>query len=133
MAVARDRAAQTPEEVRKAFLGTKERIAGIDLEPFTMGVIWLLEEIEHPTFTGTAKGNLSIRDIGRALFIYSDSAGARAALAEGIEAFDIGAHEVAKRVLPGEIAEVAAAIAKRTAEGMATVPGSGTGNPPPGA
>lgn len=141
MSRARQRAEQTPDEVRAAFLQKRTEVCGVTLHPFTLGIIWLLEEIGHPIMdpAGVAEaGTLKTRQMAEAIFIFSAPGEAREALAAGREVFDESVHQRAMQIPPGEIKTLANAIAQIVKEGLATVPGaleeqsqSQKGNPRP--
>jgi hypothetical protein len=118
----------TPEEVREAFAATRRKVGSVFVEPFSLGIVWLFEEIKHPynetASAGTATGKLSIRDIARAIFIFNDSQAAAEALARGIPAFDAEAARLARTIEPADLPAITAAIADNFAKGLAAVAGN---------
>src|SRR5262245_41523605 len=125
MIEARDRAHNTPEEVRAAFLGKRAKAGGLELHPLTLGIIWLLEDLQHPLIDGLKEGErLSIKQQAGAAFVFAAPDEARAALAEGRETFEMGAHQVAMKLTPADLGEVAAAVVRIFNEGLATIPGA---------
>lgn len=126
MIQARDRAQQTPDEVRAAFLQKRVAAGGLELHPLTLGIIWLLEEIRSPLIEGIKDGQpLTIRQQAEAAFVFAQPDDARAALAEGRPAFDLAAHQLAAQIVPGDLNEIAVAIGAILNEGLATIPGAG--------
>jgi hypothetical protein len=155
---ARDQANQTPESVRTAFLARRQSIGGVFIEPFSLGLLWLFEELKHPLHTPRHvlddKGQaipvlgeggqqlevngqkifqtepLSFRDIARAIYIFHDSEAADEALADGEGNFDREAFALAKGIDASKISVILGLITKTLKEGLATVPGGGAANPP---
>ena len=131
MVQARDRAGQTPDEVRGAFLAQRTMVCGVELKPFTLGILWLLEELGSPLMDPAQQGvNLNLRDTARAIYVFKEPQAARAALTEGVAVLDEQAHALALNFTPGDVRELCAAITNIVTEGLATVPGAGGGNPP---
>jgi hypothetical protein len=148
MLAARDSAMQTPDEVRKAFLGRRRSVGPVYVEPFSLGILWLFEEIKHPLNEGReplldAKGEpvldargqpvpqpLSARDVARAIFIFHDSEGAAEALAEGVQTFDAAAVALVRQIDVQWIVKINEVINQTFSEGLATLPGAGGSNPP---
>jgi len=129
MLQARDRAQQTPDEVRAAFLQKRTHAGGLELHPLTLGIIWLLEEIRSPLIEGIKDGQpLTIRQQAEAAFVFAQPDEARAALAEGREAFALAAHQLAAQVVPGDLNEIATAIGAILHDGLATIPGATGGD-----
>lgn len=135
MLKARDQAAQTPEEVRKAFLTRTRAVGPLVLQPFSLGILWLFEELNHPfnaTPTDAPAAPLTIKDTARAIYVFSDPEGAAEALASGLEAFDTAAMALAFGIAPEHLPAISAAIKGIFQEGLATIPGAGATNPPAG-
>jgi len=159
MLSARDEAMQTPDEVREAFLKRKRQLGPVYVEPFSIGILWLFEELKHPLYTGgdkildaegqpvpvlddqqkpvTRNGRvvfatepLSARDICRAIYIFHDSESAGEALSAGEDNFDQAALELVRGISQHMVGEIIAAITVTLTEGLATVPGGGAANPP---
>jgi hypothetical protein len=149
MLAARDAAGGTPEEVRQAFLNSKRALPGVELEPFSIGIMWLLEEIDHPLVRKAiqakdedgkprfAEGKpvyeaqpIGFKDIARALYIFADSEGAHDALERGLTEFDSGAFVLAKSVPPQTYLAASNLIPQIIQEGLASLPGGGASNPP---
>lgn len=128
MLAARDRAQQTPEEVRAAFLGKRVSAGGLELHSLTLGIVWLFEKLRHPLLEGLTDGQrLSIEQQIQAAFIFAQPSEAHAALSEGIETFDAAAHKLAMNLTPADLNDIAHAIGMIMAEGLATIPGVGGG------
>lgn len=126
---ARDRAQQTPDEVRAAFLQKRVSAGGLELHPLTLGIIWLLEEIQSPLIEGIKDGQpLTIRQQAEAAFVFARPDEARAALTEGRDAFRLEAHQLAAQIVPGDLNEIAVAIGAILNEGLATIPGATGGD-----
>jgi hypothetical protein len=127
-------AAQTPEEVRKAFLTRTRAVGPLVLQPFSLGILWLFEELNHPfnaTPSEASAAPLSIRDTARAIYIFADPEGAAETLTGGAESFDTAAKSLAFGIAPEHLPAISQAIKTIFAEGLATIPGAGAGNPPP--
>lgn len=136
MTIARDQAQQTPAPVRKAFLPKVRKVGALTLQPFTLGMLWLLEEIEHPFFAATAgaaegasNDELPVREVARALFIFAHPERAAAALAEEVAVFDAEAKQLAFQIPAGQMAEAVRGMVEQLTEGLATLPGAGDPNP----
>lgn len=156
---ARDRAQQTPDEVRQAFLARRRTIGPVYVEPFSLGILWLFEQLKHPfnepqlELDGDGKPMplldeggaqkldangrpqfkavpLSIQDTARAIYVFHDSESAAEALAEGVDTFDSQAMGLVRGIDPAFLPEISAVIAQTFAEGLATIPGAGAANPP---
>lgn len=159
---ARDAAMNTPEEVRHAFIGSKkktamitnspQKLSGITFEPFSLGMLYLLQEINHP-FTRVSEpardeqGALILDadkkpvlkehpvnalDVSNAVYIFHDPVAARDALAEDRGVFDANAFKLSLTIPPANIAAIATTLAQLIAQGMETAPGGGSagaGNP----
>lgn len=126
---ARDRAAQTPEEVRKAFLAGTKTVGPISLQPFSLGILWLLEEIDHPIIKPAAE--LKAKDVSRAIAIFSDPEGAGEAIkSAGLDALDEFAMPIVSGISMAWLSEIIAAIVEIITEGLATIPGGGKADPP---
>lgn len=132
MVRARKRAEMTPDEVRAAFLQKRVRAAGIDLHPLSLGIVWLLDDLQHPLLGELSEHTkFSMTDQLRATYIFAFPDKARTAYVEGsAEGLDAGAHTLAMRLTPGDLNEIAAAIIKIVIEGLATIPGAGATRPP---
>jgi hypothetical protein len=153
-------AAQTPEEVRKAFLTRTHTVGPLVLQPFSFGILWLFEELKHPfnepdELLRDAAGNpvplldaagkpqlkdgqplyqakpMSLADTARAIYVFADPEGAAETLATGMEAFDTAAKSLAFGIAPKHLPAINRTIKTIFAEGLATIPGAGAGNPPP--
>jgi hypothetical protein len=160
MLKARNQAAQTPEEVRKAFLTRARTVGPLVLQPFSLGILWLFEELKHPfnepdEILRDAAGNpvplldaagkpqlkdgqplyqvkpMSLADTARAIYVFADPEGAAETLATGMEAFDTAAKSLAFGISPEHLLAINRAIKTIFTEGLATIPGAGAGNPPP--
>jgi hypothetical protein len=147
MLAARGAAMQTPQEVREAFLKGRRSIGPVNVDPFSLGILWLFEELKHPfndpkplldaAQKPVLDANqqplfepLTMRDTARAIFIFHDPEAAGDALAEGEEVLDSQARALARGIAPSELAAIIATISKTFAEGLATIPGAGNSNPP---
>ena len=160
MLKARDQAAQTPEEVRKAFLTRTRAVGPLVLQPFSLGILWLFEELNHPfnkpeEVLRDAEGNpvplldaegkpqikdgkplyqakpMSLADTARAIYVFADPEGAAETLSAGLEAFDTAAKSLAFGIAPEHLPAIGLAIKTIFTEGLATIPGAGGANPPP--
>jgi len=52
----KERAGTTPSVVLDALLPAAPTVCGITIHPFTLGILMLLEKIEHPELTGAEAG-----------------------------------------------------------------------------
>lgn len=160
MLEARDAAQQTPPQVRRAFLGSAAAECKLELVEFSLGVLWLFEELKHPFNEGreplrdaegkpilarNEKGEpilkdgnplvmlkpMSMRDNMRAILVWHDPEAAHEALtAGGVEQLDAAAMELALKLSPADLAGLLTEINRRFTEGLATIPGAGASNPP---
>lgn len=130
MAEAGEAAKGTPEEIRKAFLQKRYSVAGIDLHPMTIGILWILEELAHPLLAGET-ATIQVQDIGRALLAFADPERAYEALSNGADAYNREAFALLSSLPPSAVIEAIKLIPQILLEGLATLPGAGGGNPPP--
>jgi hypothetical protein len=101
--------AKTPAQVREEFLSRGQIVCGVKLEPFSLATFWLLEEINHPLFRG-GSDTIELKEIAQAIFVFSDSATAFAALTQGRPVFDREVRRVAKSIPVGDIQTIMGAI-----------------------
>lgn len=127
---ARDRAMQTPEEVRKAFLAGAIDVGPVTLQPLSLGMLMLFEQLEHP-FQQAAQGKLSITDSMRAIYIFSAPEDAAESLRGGVGEFDQAAQALACSIAPEYLTPIVEAVAQLFEQGMSTMSGGG-GSPPEG-
>jgi hypothetical protein len=115
------RAGETPSVVRNALLPDAQTVCGITIHPFTLGILMLLEKIEHPELTG---GTAGIADSANALFIFSDPIAAKSAISQGRDYFDQAAFEFCLEKVPASsLPKISEAMREQIALGMSTVPG----------
>ncbi|MGC3991696.1 MAG: hypothetical protein QM796_18795 [Chthoniobacteraceae bacterium] len=137
---ARDKALQTPDEVRAAFLGKAIEFNGIRIGPLVLGVLYLLEEVGSPfARTEAAEGTqgksprITQRDLFRAIAIFHDPELAREVWVEhGEGAFDKHAFSLASKIHAASLPAVVAAIGERFQESASTAPGGGANPQQPG-
>lgn len=132
MAKARTAGQQTPSIVRQAFLAGAREVAGLTLQPLSLGILWLLEEVGHPLVKPSeapAESALAMRDLIAALFIFSRPREARAAIQQGRDEFDLQAGELADTLPQRELAAISTTLNQLIAEGLGTAPVD-PGNPP---
>jgi hypothetical protein len=129
MLAARDQAAQTPEQVREAFLCRTTKVGPVILQPFSLGILWIFEQLKHPLGEPNATGTLSIADAARAIYAFVSPEEANESLAGGLESYDAAAFELARQIAPAWFAKIVEAITRILAEGLATIPGGSESDP----
>lgn len=130
MIEARNAAGNTPESVRKAFLGQRhDEVPGLSLESWSIGIMWLLEELAHPLLGGQGDVKITARDAARALLAFHDSDAAYNALSHGTEDYDQEAFRLVRSLPPASVIAAGKLIPQIIAEGLATIPGAGASDP----
>ncbi len=121
----RPNSSQPPHVIREAFEAQRRQVGSIFVEPFSLGIAWLLEEIQHPYYANpeSASKAQGIRDISRAIFIFNDPMAAQEALTRGLAALDAEALRLVKSMPPAEVPAIIAAIAENMATGMSAIGG----------
>jgi len=118
---ARSASGKTPGVVLGALLPDVEMVCGIEIHSFTLGVLMLLEKIDHPELRGGVTG---IADSANALFVFAEPKKARESLARGREVFDAEAFDFCLGKVPASaLPAVGEAIRRQIERGMSTVPG----------
>jgi hypothetical protein len=123
--IARDAAAQTPPEVRRAFLSRNRKVGPVTLHQLCLGMLFIWEELQHP-FHKRGKGTLSVRDAARAIFAFASPEEAGVALANGVESYDAGARAIARKIGARWLGPIILSMAELFMAGMDTAPGAGS-------
>ena len=135
---ARDRANVTPNAVLESFLSGPLTVGSLTLRPFTLGMLWILQDIDSPFVRPREvdpdteqprRHSVTIRDIARALYIMSSPEEAFSAHQAG--ELDSEAFALVNKIGPGEIAEISSALQAIVARGLSPMPGSGSPFPAP--
>lgn len=115
------RSGKTPSVVLDALLPGDAEVCGIRIHAFTLGMLLLLEKIDHPEISGK---EASISDSANALYIFAAPLAAKAALARGRDQFEQAAFEFCLEKIPaGALTAFGEAIRDQIKKGMSTVPG----------
>lgn len=135
-AAARDQALNTPDEVRRAFLRDRYEVAGVTLQPLTMGILYLLQEIDHPFVRKPAIGadgkpvphEVTTKDAMRAIYIFHAPSAARDAIEADV--LDAEAFALANTISPFDMEAIAAELGQIFTDGFSTMPGGGIDEDP---
>lgn len=145
-AAAREAARQTPEEVRNAMLAGPRMVCGLELQPLSFDILWLLEQAGHPiAMPGNrktdAEGRFGLSPLETAELVFAfadpDAALAAASVREADAKLSRYSREalafMRRRVRFTDGAVLTAAIFQLVEEGLSTAPGAAAENPPPDA
>jgi len=90
--------------VVKAFLPNLQTGCGLELRPFTLSTILLLEKIEHPLVDDAIKRDMTNHEIASLVFVLTHPAvESNALLSHGPDAFDAAVMEAADRIPLAEL------------------------------
>ncbi len=117
---------RTPSRVLKAFYPANITICGYQVSQCGLGILGLLEAIDHPfiaTMLGGDARELKIADQQRAFYIFAHPREARGLLALGMDKFDAAAYDATANFTVGALAEITTKLALLVREGLSTMPG----------
>lgn len=125
MVRARDRAMQTANVVRQAFLRPPLRCLGTLFHPLSLGALWLLEEIESCLLREDNGAQQITLEIGRAAFVLAESERARDALGANRVEFEKQVVAFSSAFGIAQLPELFQVVQTVVGDGLETIPGAG--------
>lgn len=118
-----------PKRVVKAFLPDDTCVAGLTLQPFTVGTILLLEKLNHPLVRDDLKREMTNQEVLTLVYVLTHPVPAtNALLHQGPSAFDAAVMDFASTIPVGALRPLGLAIRRHFEAALATATSGGEEN-----